>query len=147
MKKLMVLFFMMVLFLVGCNHVDTRPNNFLDRSLTPGTKNVFLDEIVKSRDTMNYISTVAIMFQENSAYLSNDSLKVLNDIATWLGKNKDTYLIIEGHGKDTVIARTRAKTVHDYLKLLNIGVDQMRMEILDDGFSVVTFRLVLPRPY
>jgi len=79
-----------------------------------------------------------VNFDYDSSALSGEASKTLSSHAQWLGQNKSSKVVIEGHcdERGTVdynlaLGERRAKSVFDYLK--GVGVSQSRMSTQSYG--------------
>ncbi|CAN5232580.1 hypothetical protein BH10CYA1_BH10CYA1_08210 [soil metagenome] len=96
--------------------------------------------VIKDLEKNGVATTYSILFAFNSAKLENSSKQMLNGIATYLKKNPEMNLAVEGHCDNVgqwqynlVLSQKRANAVRDYL--VSKGVAKLSLEPKGYGFN------------
>lgn len=117
------------------NYMDKQEQEFRDELSNSGVK------VVREGDTIRLQMPGNITFASGSAYVAQDFMPVLQDVARVLNRYEKTTLLVEGHTDNTgkadynqQLSENRAQAVMNFLA--GQGVDSRRLRAVGYGESM-----------
>ncbi len=142
MKKIIIL--VLLVFAVGCAKKHVKAPGELGEGMTGEVveKKIPADEDVPEIDSSEVTGTLFefsdALFDYDKYNIRPDARAALDSVAEWLGSNKDTKLLIEGHCDERgtneynlALGEKRAKAARDYL--MSRGIAGTKIKIITYG--------------